>query len=106
MSQVDLSITGDTKGFINKVGAKIFEVLYSNMMIDKKKEWQLLSRNQRIKWSLIRLPFITDKEETGMIKEILTDMPGSKITNGDIAGFIIKQIESPNYIYKAPFISN
>lgn len=41
-----------------------------------------------------------------MIKVKLTDMPGSKITNGDIAGFIIKQIESPKYIYKAPFISN
>lgn len=44
-----LTITGEKKGFINKVGAKVFEVLYSNMMIDKKKEWQLLSRNQRIK---------------------------------------------------------
>lgn len=101
-----LTITGDKKGFINRVGAKMFEVLYSDMMKEKKKEWELLNENRLMKWTLIRLPFIADKQETGRVKENLTDMPGTKITNGDIAAFIMGQIKSSKYIHKAPFISN
>ncbi|MCO0601352.1 NAD(P)H-binding protein [Peribacillus butanolivorans] len=101
-----LTINGDKKKILNRVGAKMFEIIYSNMMIDKKKEWHILNRNKLIKWTLIRLPFIVDGTEIGFIKENLTDMPGTKITNRDIATFIINQIENLKYVQKAPFISN
>jgi len=101
-----LTIAGDTKSIINRMGAKIFEIIYSKMMMDKKKEWHLLSHNQVIKWTLIRLPFIVEGNEVGFIKENLRDMPGTKITNRDIATFIINQIENQKYVQKSPFISN
>ncbi len=102
-----LTISNDKKSLINRLGAKLFENFYSDMMIDKKKEWDFLNSNEQIeKWTLIRLPFITDQEDIGYIKENLTDLPGIKITNGDIGTFIINQIEDSKYIQKAPFISN
>ncbi|MFC7687500.1 NAD(P)-dependent oxidoreductase [Ureibacillus sp. GCM10028918] len=101
-----LTIHGDQKSIINKVGAKIFEIIYSRMMDDKKKEWNILNSNKLIKWTLIRLPFIVDGEGVGLIKENLTNMPGTRITNRDIAKFIISQIDDKTYIQKAPFISN
>lgn len=102
-----LTISNDKKSLINRLVAKLFENFYSDMMIDKKKEWDFLNSNEQIeKWTLIRLPFITDQEDIGYIKENLTDLPGIKITNGDIATFIINQIEDSKYIQKAPFISN
>ncbi len=101
-----LTIYGDKKSISNRVGAKLFEIFFSNMMVDKKKEWQILNDNKLIKWTLIRLPFIVDGIEIGFIKENLTDMPGTKITNRDIATFIINQIENLKYVQKAPFISN
>ncbi|QDP99621.1 NAD-dependent epimerase/dehydratase family protein [Lysinibacillus fusiformis] len=101
-----LTINGDKKSVINRVGAKLFEIFYSNMMIDKKKEWHILNDHKLIKWTLIRLPFVVDGKEKGDIKENLTDMPGTKITNRDIATFIINQIENLKYVQKAPFISN
>lgn len=101
-----LTITGDKKSLINRVGAKVFEIVYSNMMIDKKNEWHILNENNLIKWTLIRLPFIVEGEEIGNIKENLRDMPGTRITNGDIATFIINQIKNPKYVHRAPFISN
>ncbi len=64
------------------------------------------NKNKLIKWTLIRLPFIVGGTEIGNIKENLTDMPGTKITNQDVATFIVNQIESLKYIQKAPFISN
>lgn len=101
-----LTINEDKKSILNRVGAKMFEIIYSNLMIDKKKEWHILNHNKIVKWTLIRLPFIVDGKEVGLIKENLTDMPGTKITNRDIATFIINQIENPKYVQKAPFISN
>lgn len=102
-----LTIVGDKKSIINKAGTKIFEIIFPNMMKDKKKEWHFLNTNNLIKkWTLVRLPFIVDQEELGNIKENLTDMPGIKITNGDIATFLINQIEDSKYVQKAPFISN
>lgn len=102
-----LTIEGDKKTLINKVGTRIFEIIYSNMMKDKKQEWHFLNSNNLIeKWTLVRLPFIVDQEEIGHLKENLKDMPGTKITNGDIATFIINQIEDLKYVQKAPFISN
>ncbi|MDE5052956.1 NAD(P)H-binding protein [Niallia taxi] len=102
-----LTIDGDKKKLINKVGTRIFEIIFSNMMKDKKQEWHFLSKNNFIeKWTLVRLPFIVDQEEIGHLKEDLKDMPGTKITNGDIATFIISQINDLKYVQKAPFISN
>ncbi|MGY4793713.1 NAD(P)-dependent oxidoreductase [Lysinibacillus fusiformis] len=101
-----LTISGDKKSIVNRVGAKLFELIYSNMMIDKKKEWHILNKNKLINWTLIRLPFIVDGAEIGSIKESLINMPGTKITNQDIATFIINQIENLKYVQKAPFISN
>ncbi|MFT4412830.1 NAD(P)-dependent oxidoreductase [Fredinandcohnia humi] len=101
-----LTINGDKKSFVNRFGAKMFEIILSKMMEDKKREWKILSSNKDIEWTLIRLPFVVEGSEIGNIKENLTDMPGTKITNQDIATFIIDQIDNPKYVHKAPFISN
>jgi putative NADH-flavin reductase len=101
-----LTIKGDNKRVLNRFGAKMFEIFFSKMMVDKKKEWHILFNNKLINWTLIRLPFVVDGSEIGNVKENLTDMPGIKITNKDIATFIINQIENQKYVHKAPFISN
>ncbi|WP_235976304.1 NAD(P)H-binding protein [Niallia circulans] len=43
-----LTIDGDKKTLINKVGTRIFEIIFSNMMKDKKREWHFLSSNNLI----------------------------------------------------------
>ncbi|MGM1048971.1 MAG: NAD(P)-dependent oxidoreductase [Bacillota bacterium] len=100
-----LHVPGDSKRLINKIGEKLFELFFSKMMIDKKKELNLLLNSDR-DWTLIRLPFVVDGPETGDIKVKLTDMPGTKMTNGDIAAFLIDQVLGTQYIRKTPCISN
>ncbi|MFJ7952933.1 NAD(P)H-binding protein [Lysinibacillus sp. NPDC096418] len=101
-----LTINGDKKSFMNRVGAKLFEILYSKMMLDKKNEWLILQQNKQINWTLFRLPFIKESLEIANVKVSLVDMPGTKITNQDIATYIINQIKDHKYIHQAPFISN
>lgn len=101
-----LTINDDKKSVLNRFGAKMFELLFPKMMVDKKLEWGILFKNKHIHWTLIRLPFVKDSLKSNYIKESLTDMPGTKITNQDIATFIIDHIDNPKYIHKAPFISH
>lgn len=101
-----LTIEGDKKSVWNRIGAKLFEIFLSSMMEDKKREWAILNDTTHIDWTLIRLPFIVDGTKMAHIKENLVDMPGTKITNQDIAAFIISQINNLQYVRKAPFISH
>lgn len=101
-----LTINNDKKRILNRFGAKMFEVFLPKMMQDKKSEWEFLLNSKQIEWTLIRLPFVKDSLKSYQIKENLTDMPGTKITNQDIATFIIDHINNPQYIHKAPFISH
>lgn len=101
-----LTIEGDKKSVWNRIGAKLFEIFLSSMMEDKKREWEILNDTTHIDWTLIRLPFIVDGTKRAHIKENLVDMPGTKITNQDIAAFIISQINDLQYVRKAPFISH
>jgi len=101
-----LTISGDNKRMLNRFGAKLFELIFPGMMEDKKAEWEHLSKDIHIQWTLIRLPFVKDTLKTKKIKESLTDMPGTKITNRDIATFIMEHVENTKYIHKAPFISH
>ncbi|ADK05174.1 TPA: SDR family oxidoreductase [Bacillus anthracis] len=100
-----LNVTGDQKGIINKIGATLFKLFLPKMMQDKYKELQII-QNSEVDWTIVRLPFVIEGTGIGSIKESLVDMPGIKIQNGDIAPFVIKQINSDRYVGKCPFISN
>ncbi|MCH4566143.1 SDR family oxidoreductase [Bacillus sp. ES1-5] len=100
-----LNVTGDQKGIVNKIGATLFKAFLSMMMQDKYKELQTIQGSD-VDWTIVRLPFVMEGKSIGNIKKSLVDMPGIKIQNGDIAPFIIKQINSEKYVGKCPFISN
>jgi putative NADH-flavin reductase len=100
-----LNAPGDRKSLINKIGALIFRWFYSEMIIDKEKELQVLLASDA-DWTLVRLPFVVEEPVVGKVKVDLHDMPGMKMTNMDIADFLIDQISDTQYIRKYPFISN
>ncbi|ANC19548.1 MULTISPECIES: SDR family oxidoreductase [Bacillus] len=100
-----INVVGDQKGIVNKMGANLFKLFLPKMMQDKYKELQILQSSD-VDWTVVRLPFVIEGNGIGNIKESLVDMPGIKIQNGDIAPFVIKQINSGLYVGKCPFISN
>ncbi|KEK22445.1 SDR family oxidoreductase [Bacillus gaemokensis] len=100
-----MDVQGDKKSFFNKLGAKLFRLFLSDMMKDKYKELQMIQKSN-VEWTIVRLPFVVEGKGIGKIKESIVDLPGMKIKNGDIAPFIIKQINDDTYKQKCPFISN
>ena len=101
-----LTINSDKKSILNRFGSKMFEIFFTQMMADKEQEWEILIKNKQIEWTLIRLPFVKESLKTNFIKENLTNMPGTKISNQDVARFIIDHLDNAKYVHKAPFISH
>ncbi|MCG3088911.1 NAD(P)-dependent oxidoreductase [Sporosarcina cyprini] len=99
-----LTLVGDRKNLINRFGAGVFEILFSKMMVDKRKEHDMLKQSD-LAWTLFRLPFVYEGPEQGEIRKNLIDMPGSKISNRDIARFLVEQIEKKTYFHQTPFIA-
>lgn len=100
-----LDVQGDKKRFVNRLGAKLFRLFLPKMMDDKYKELQMIQSSD-VDWTIVRLPFVVEGEGTGQIKESVIDLMGIKIQNGDIASFLIQQINDDTYNRKCPFISN
>ncbi|GAA0399257.1 NAD(P)-dependent oxidoreductase [Paenibacillus motobuensis] len=99
-----LNVAGDQKSIKNKIGARLFALFFSKMIIDKRRELKILEKSQ-VDWTLVRLPFVREGKEKGEIKENELDMPGNSITNNDIASFLIRQIDDKKYLRKTPLIS-
>ncbi|PEU16674.1 MULTISPECIES: SDR family oxidoreductase [unclassified Bacillus (in: firmicutes)] len=100
-----LDVQGEQKSLLNRIGAMLFRLFLSDMMKDKFKELHLI-QNSNVNWTIVRLPFVVEGEGSSKVKESLVDLPGIKIQNGDIAPFIIKQMNDDTYNRKCPFISN
>lgn len=100
-----LDVQGDRKSLSSRIVSALFAILYGKMISDRKKELELL-RQSDIQWTLVRLPFVVEGLETGRIKENLRDIPGRRMTNSDIAKFLVGQIHETKYVKKAPCISN
>ncbi|MEC0573518.1 NAD(P)H-binding protein [Bacillus inaquosorum] len=100
-----LDIEGDRKSLVYRIGALLFRLLYPQMIADKKKELHILSRSG-LDWTIVRLPFVTDAQTQGAVKVDFFNSPGMRITNLDIAAFLVQQIEDHSFSQKTPFISN
>ncbi|MBN2663369.1 MAG: NAD(P)H-binding protein [Bacteroidales bacterium] len=95
----------DAKNFKIKLTSNIMKFLFSGTINDKQKAFNLLSKSN-LDWTVIRVPMIKLNNASEKISTNLTDCKGTKINATDLAKFIVNQINSNNYINKAPFVFN
>lgn len=96
---------GDRKRLRTWLSSKIMKVVFSKVLADKQKSANLLTESS-LDWTLIRIPYLLLEEAKNRVNINLTDCKGGNITGGDLADFLISQIDDVNYYEKAPFISN
>lgn len=64
-------------------------------------------RGSDVKWTVVRVPMLTDDEPTGEVKAgYVGNGMGPRLSRADMASFMLDQVESEQYIYQAPAISN
>jgi putative NADH-flavin reductase len=96
---------GDKKGFQTRMIVYLLRWFFPDVINDRLKGYLMLSESQ-LDWTIVRCPMIKPAGATGHIKISLKDCPGRKISTGDLAVFLVRQLDDDKYIRKAPFISN
>lgn len=64
-------------------------------------------RDSDVKWTVVRVPMLTDDQPTGQIKAgYVGKGVGPRLTRADMARFMLDQVESDEFVHRAPAISN
>ncbi|MGY4763698.1 NAD(P)-dependent oxidoreductase [Paenibacillus caseinilyticus] len=100
-----LVLPHDRRGLFNRTAAGVFRMMYPEMIAAKEKEYGVIAGSEA-KWTLVRLPFVSEGAAAGKIKVSHTSMPGYRITNGAIASFLVDQVTDPSHVGMTPFIAN
>jgi putative NADH-flavin reductase len=83
--------------FLNLVGKEI--------LVAKHLEWEVL-KSSDLDWTLVRPPRIANEEASGNIFADEKRLKSLKIGVGDLTDFILQQINSKEWIRKAPLVSS
>jgi len=105
VSGAGLDAPGDTKNFPNKVISKLIGWFSPAMVKDKALELSLLQQSD-CAWTLVRPPRLVDDAPTGHSRVALTSPPGTSLTRGDLAEFLLTCATEGRHVREAPFIAN
>ena len=95
----------DKKSAQTLVATDYMKAQFPTIHEDRQRTYALLA-NYQLAWTLTRVPLIEFTGDRPELKVSLEDCPGMKITAGNIAGFLVRQLTDKNFIRKSPFISN
>jgi len=90
------------KGWLIKMLAR---TALSNVVHDKEAEYKRLQESP-IQWTLVRCPLIDALPFQREAKAALDTPPSFKLRAGELARFMIEQIDSPEYMRKGPFLGS
>ncbi|MCQ4086542.1 NAD(P)-dependent oxidoreductase [Saccharibacillus sp. JS10] len=102
---LSLKLQGDHKSIGGRVMSRMLRSLHPQFAQDRLEELKVLQASA-IEWTLVRLPVVKEGQGGCSIKANLDKMPGNRIYNGDVARFLVNQIEEDEYIHRCPFIGS
>lgn len=92
-------------GFKRRFLSSIVGIFLKHMKDAKKAELQILLNEKDIDWVSVRANLILKKPATGQVIADDQKMPGGKITLPDLAKFMLDQVQSDEWVHKAPFVA-
>ncbi len=100
---IDLSDPATDNFFLNR----IIRPNYNKVYYDQTRWETILDETKDIDWTCVRPPMLTNKSFTGKYRVKLNHCPegGRKISRADLADFMVKQLDSGEYIREKPVIA-
>lgn len=100
---IDMSDPSTDSFFYNR----IIRPTYNKVYYDQVRWETILEENKDIDWICVRPPYLNNKSHTGNYRVQKKHCPdgGTKISRADLADFIIKQIESKQFIHSKPVVA-
>jgi len=92
-------------GVKRRILSTIVGLFLKHMKDAKKAELEILLTEKDIDWVSVRANLILKKTATGQVLADNQKMPGGKITLPDLAKFMLDQVQSDEWIHKAPFVA-
>lgn len=105
LAGLNVDTPADQKGAQTLAATAWMKANFPLIQTDRQSAYTQLSASD-IDWTLVRVPMIEFSEGTGNLKVSRLDCPGISIHAGDIAQFIVEQLDDKDYIRQSPFIAN
>lgn len=95
----------DHPKFIDHVFGFLLKLISKNVVADMARAVELVRQSDRA-WTVVRVPRLLDGASQGTLKVGYVGDINPQITRADMAAFMLRQVDDPQYIRKAPAISN
>jgi putative NADH-flavin reductase len=98
---------GDSKGHGGFLYDKIFKPFLLKTIYEDKDRQESLIKASDVDWIIVRPGFLTNGRLTGKYR-VMTDLTGvtaGRISRADVAHFILRQLESDEYLRQAPLLT-
>ncbi|MDP6673949.1 MAG: NAD(P)H-binding protein [Gammaproteobacteria bacterium] len=105
VSGAAVDVSGDERNLTGWLIQKMAFLALHDTVKDKQAEYQLLA-DSYIQWTLVRCPLIKDKPFKHQPKTSLVTPSSFSLRAGELAHFMIEQINSGEFIKKAPFLES
>lgn len=99
-----VDLPGDRKGLADRLAGWLVRQFARHIYRAKVRELELLRAYPTLDWVAVRPPAVVPGPRTGRYKVSLHRPPGPRVSAGDVADFMLKQVATGEYIQKAPFI--
>ncbi len=99
-----VDLPGDRKGLPDKVAAWLVRKFARHIYRAKVRELELLLTYPALQWVAVRPPAVVSGPATGRYKVSPDRPPGRRVTAGDVADFMLRQVAAGEFVGKAPFI--
>ena len=97
---------GDSRGTGGFIYAQFFQPIFLGTIYDDKTREEAIIRESDLAWTIVRPGFLTRFPAKGRYR-VLTDpedWEGGFITRGDVADFLVKQIDDKSCIHMTPLL--
>lgn len=102
---LSLKLQGDHKSIGGRVVSRMLRSLHPQFAQDRLEELAVL-QSSSVEWTLVRLPVVKEGQGGCAIKANADRMTGNRIYNGDVARFLVNQIDEAEYVRRCPFIGS
>jgi len=97
---------GDSKGVGGFLYAQLFQPIFLGTIYEDKDREEDIIRESGLAWTIVRPGFLTRFPAKGHYRVLSEphEWEGGFITRGDVADFLVKQIDDKNHIHKTPLL--
>lgn len=105
VSGAAVEIPGDDRSFTGWLIQKLAALAYPATLEDKQAEYQLLA-DSPVQWTLVRCPLIEAEPFRQQPRASLETPTSFYLRAGELARFLIEQIDSEEFLRKGPFLDS